>query len=1639
MKRRILSLFVATAMLFTTVLGTMPATVAEAATTGSVTVTALGKDEVSKVGNLADNGATVVVDDSYSPSGYCQIPNNSYGNGLWNVEFEEAGVYDISFLASAKAEIEKVYIGMSKTADIESSEESDPPFNQVALGTYFSDTQGSFAEFNDLDISVAIREAGKYTFKVGINWEWQSFILPAVDPELKIAEIRFKADNANAVYSVKADEETDLPGRLSLNPIESADAYADYKLEVEKAGDYTLTYQIPSWGWSDNDPFNQGAQEAFKAIVNPGTETATAYAPVKFMHLWDAGLSVKSTVHLEKGEQTLRIQALCAGYSIQKISIQKAAVHEITDVNTTIPAAEYQNAIGANAVAAAGNLSYTEADMQVDYEINVKKSGVYTISYNALANEGGELQTLLDGEAVAASDVPAFTGEGNWYESTYIDTDTTGVSFRLDEGTHTLSTVFGAGDMNLMSLKLTCTESDPETITYEVEGEDALGGWVATAVKPEDGSTGYLNYAGGQQWANGRWIQEFKYPGDYQLKLVVATTAEMGQTHLEMGATSGASTLLPDQGADWTITVDNIALENTNGEFKTITGPTVKITDPGFYDIKYGDWGTAVPSFKLDKMIFTSANAKAQPQVVKGPLTVEKGKRLVVKEANAVQNSGSLKLNVKQNNYVDYQLQVLETGDYRLTYDVPPSDAISEAFCVMAAPLAEGETAADLEEADFVTKLDPVEYTKFWDPVSLRQCIHLEAGSYILRVKALSDGAVLSQFTITDAVVWNVNGDAGVTTIAATEFNHAKGHHAIQGVTNEDTGSVGYSKKGLAVDFDVTAPQAGTYEVIYNYVAAGDYSLTTQCVDGSNVYNMAVSSLAESIPEKDAPSEDQHWYKCDWAASEAQEIFLSEGANKLRVRWDSVDINLKSISLLYKGDGTTYVNGLLTDLPDVDAITLKNEEAVNTAAYFYDALTETQQESVATELSGKLEGAKNKIASLKLQGVKDSGIKELDKAFAKYQESDYKPDAWEQIEEAYQTGSSAINEATSADDVNSALETAKNAMAAVEKKLKSLELTADNTIILTENKAYQKEGSLSSDVDVNNYVDYFVNVKEAGAYTFTYALYTQEAIEDAFAIKYDISEYPEEITNEYAKVSVPKIVPQGSFVKEICTTVTLEKGEQTIRFEALSDKIRLNRITIRKQKPVELTLDSKVSARDFSKALGSYVMANNMVTETAADTELQYLVSLEEAVSGYLSYNYAYAGEEEPKLVLSMVTEDGIKEISSVILTDSDGEFVDSKQAEVTLPAGEYVLCVKMADDGVDLKNFVVSSKRWNVPAEDITLNAYMTIMNLNTRFKLSTELEPVDATSEIHFRSDKPEIASVDANGLVTAKAVGRAVITVSAGDAEAQCVITVKDDENVWQVVTLNAGKIQLNPQGSFQLTASVEPLDFGNTAVTYKSSNPDVAKVDANGLVKAVKAGNAVITATAAEGGTAKCEVTVVNPAGSHAVAPSFIKKVETSISEDVLYTGGNIGKQAEIEVVVPTGAKLASISYHSDKTSVATVAANGVVTAKKPGKAVITINVTLENGESASIQKAVTVKQAYIKMQKAKYSVKKGKTIQLKAKVYGSSKKITFSISNKKGRKLAKLTKSGKFTAKAKGSVKVIAKSGKVQKSFSVRIK
>ncbi len=120
---------------------------------------------------------------------------------------------------------------------------------------------------------------------------------------------------------------------------------------------------------------------------------------------------------------------------------------------------------------------------------------------------------------------------------------------------------------------------------------------------------------------------------------------------------------------------------------------------------------------------------------------------------------------------------------------------------------------------------------------------------------------------------------------------------------------------------------------------------------------------------------------------------------------------------------------------------------------------------------------------------------------------------------------------------------------------------------------------------------------------------------------------------------------------------------------------------------------------------------------------------------------------------------------------------------------------------------------------------------------------------------SDK-RVARVSNDGLVTARKAGSATITVTTHNGlAATCEVQVY---TLPTKVKLNAKKLSLYVNDAYQLTATLSKNSISD--ITWASDNPNVAAVDANGLVIAESAGVAVITATTVNGKSAKCKITV-----------------------------------------------------------------------------------------------------------------------------------------------------------------------------------
>ncbi len=236
----------------------------------------------------------------------------------------------------------------------------------------------------------------------------------------------------------------------------------------------------------------------------------------------------------------------------------------------------------------------------------------------------------------------------------------------------------------------------------------------------------------------------------------------------------------------------------------------------------------------------------------------------------------------------------------------------------------------------------------------------------------------------------------------------------------------------------------------------------------------------------------------------------------------------------------------------------------------------------------------------------------------------------------------------------------------------------------------------------------------------------------------------------------------------------------------------------------------------------------------------------------------------------------------------------------------------------------------------------------------LTATVNPSDATDRsLIWKSSDESVATVSTNGEVKALKPGTATITVSSANGKsATCTVTVERKIVEVTGIILNTKDIKLTEGESATLIATIQPADATDKSLTWTSSNTAVAMVSANGEVKAIKAGSAVITVKAANGVSATCNVTVES--GVIAVASVTLDKTELNLTE---------GESAQLTATVnPSDATDKSLTWKSSDESVAIVSTNGEVKALKPGTA--TISVSSANGKSATC--TVTVERKIVEV-------------------------------------------------------------------------
>lgn len=249
--------------------------------------------------------------------------------------------------------------------------------------------------------------------------------------------------------------------------------------------------------------------------------------------------------------------------------------------------------------------------------------------------------------------------------------------------------------------------------------------------------------------------------------------------------------------------------------------------------------------------------------------------------------------------------------------------------------------------------------------------------------------------------------------------------------------------------------------------------------------------------------------------------------------------------------------------------------------------------------------------------------------------------------------------------------------------------------------------------------------------------------------------------------------------------------------------------------------------------------------------------------------------------------------------------------------------------------------------------------LNVNGTTTLKATVAPENATDQtVTWESSDNQVATVE-NGVVTAKAPGKATITVKTvdGGKTATCEVTVDGQPiNVpVQSVGLNQSTLTLSEGEGAQLTANFNPENATNKNVTWKSDNEAIAKVNEKGEVVGQKEGKTNITVTTEDGGkTAVCEVTV-----KKANVP--VQSVGLNNSTLALSEGEGAQLTAHFN---PENATNQNVTWRSENTEIAKVNEKGEVVGQKEGTTNIIVT-TEDGGKTATC--AVTVKKAVHKVE------------------------------------------------------------------------
>lgn len=231
---------------------------------------------------------------------------------------------------------------------------------------------------------------------------------------------------------------------------------------------------------------------------------------------------------------------------------------------------------------------------------------------------------------------------------------------------------------------------------------------------------------------------------------------------------------------------------------------------------------------------------------------------------------------------------------------------------------------------------------------------------------------------------------------------------------------------------------------------------------------------------------------------------------------------------------------------------------------------------------------------------------------------------------------------------------------------------------------------------------------------------------------------------------------------------------------------------------------------------------------------------------------------------------------------------------------------------------------------------------------KFAKELVPDSLFAKgLSWKSEKPEIASVEKeSGKIVSLLPGNCEIYgINNKDTIVKMHVSVSPSKQKSDIkltsITMNKEAIKdpLEPNKKVSIAMTFAPEDATNKALSWGSSNNEVATVDNNGTVTTHKNGTAIIIAKAKDGSGLKDSTKIVVKVPTPKPVISWEKSTQS------------LKEGSSFQLKIKTSPQNVKIQWKSSDPSIASIDSKGKVSAKKSGTIKITAIVTTADGISS----------------------------------------------------------------------------------------